>query len=67
MKNIRLASNILKLGGSMLFASSFFVVDSEDAVKRRYLSLGMFLTGIVIDYSLDPQFKLKNKFSNKTK
>ncbi len=61
MKNIRLASNILKLGGSMLFASSFFIVEPEKAVKRRYLSTGMFLTGLVIDYSLSPQYKLINK------
>ena len=53
MKNIKLASNILKLGGGMLFASSFFMVDDRDSVlKRRYLSLGLFATGLLIDYTL---------------
>lgn len=60
MKNIKLASNLLKLGGSMLFASSFFIEDNSDAVKRRYMSLGLFATGLLIDYTLYLP-KLKSK------
>lgn len=62
MKNIKIASNLLKLGGSMLFASSFFVEDNADAVKRRYMSLGLFGTSLLIDYTLYlPKLKLKSK------
>lgn len=62
MKNIKLASNILKVSGGLLFASGLimasFTEDKEGARNRIYLSAGLFGLGLAIDYSMyRPTFK----------
>ncbi len=38
-------STVCAITGGLLFVSSFFVEDNKKAVKRRWLSLGLFAAG----------------------